>query len=145
MQETDFLKKLGAAEVIDRSAFAGQARPLGKETWAGAIDVAGGNTLANVLSQIKRAGAAAVCGLAESMNLPTSVAPFILRGIAMYGIDSVMAPIERRKLAWRRLAEDLDKELLDELSFDLDFADLPRAAADILDGKIRGRAVVKVP
>ena len=145
MQEADFLKKLGAAEVIDRSGFAQPARPLGKETWAGAIDVAGGNTLANVLSQLKRAGAAAVCGLAESMNLPTSVAPFILRGIAMYGIDSVMAPIERRKLAWNRLATDLDQDLLDELSFDLDFADLPQAAADILDGKIRGRAVVKVP
>ncbi len=145
MQETDFLKKLGAAEVIDRSGFSQPARPLGKETWAGAIDVAGGNTLANVLSQLKRGGAAAICGLAESMNLPTSVAPFILRGIAMYGIDSVMAPVERRKLAWNRLATDLDQDLLDELSFDLDFADLPKAAADILDGKIRGRAVVKVP
>ena len=107
--------------------------------------MAGGNTLANVLSQIKRGGAAAVCGLAESMNLQTSVAPFILRGIAMYGIDSVMAPIERRKLAWQRLATDLDPVLLDKLSFDLDFADLPQAGIDILDGKIRGRAIVKVP
>ena len=79
------------------------------------------------------------------MNLPTSVAPFILRGIAMYGIDSVMAPIPRRKLAWQRLAKDLDLGLLDELSFDLDFADLPQAGADILDGKIRGRAIVQVP
>jgi acrylyl-CoA reductase (NADPH) len=145
MQETEFLQMLGAADVIDRSSFAEPARPLGRETWAGAVDVAGGNTLANVLSQIKRAGAVAVCGLAESMNLPTSVAPFILRGITMYGIDSVMAPIDRRKLAWQRLAADLDLKLLDELSFDLDFADLPRAGVDILDGKIRGRAVVKVP
>jgi acrylyl-CoA reductase (NADPH) len=79
------------------------------------------------------------------MNLPTSVAPFILRGIAMYGIDSVMASIPRRKLAWQRLASDLDLQLLDDLSFDLDFADLPQAAADILDGKIRGRAVIKLP
>ena len=145
MQETDFLKGLGAAEVIDRAQFADKARPLGKELWRGAIDVAGGNTLANVLSQISYGGAAAICGLAESMNLPTTVAPFILRGIAMYGIDSVMAPLDRRKLAWQRLASDLDTALLDELSFDLDFADLPRAAEDIFAGKIRGRAVVKVP
>ena len=145
MTETDFLKKLGAADVVDRATFAEQARPLGRETWAGAIDVAGGNTLANVLSQIKRGGAAAICGLAESMNLPTSVAPFILRGIAMYGIDSVMAPVERRKLAWQRLATDLDQDLLEELSFDLAFEDLPQAGSDILDGKIRGRAIVKLP
>ena len=144
-QEADFLKHLGAAEIVERASFADKPRPLGKEIWAGAIDVAGGNTLANVLSQIKRGGAAAICGLAESMNLPTSVAPFILRGIAMYGIDSVMAPISKRKLAWQRLANDLDLALLDELSFDLDFADLPQAGSDILDGKIRGRAVVKVP
>ena len=145
LQESEFLQGLGAAEVVDRSGFAEPARPLGREVWAGAIDVAGGNTLANVLSQIKRGGAAAICGLAESMNLPTSVAPFILRGIAMYGIDSVMAPIPLRKQAWQRLVSDLDFKLLDELSFDLDFADLPQAGADILDGKIRGRAIVKVP
>ena len=145
MQEKDFLTRLGAADVIDRAAFSEAARPLGKELWAGAIDVAGGNTLANVLSQISYGGAAVVCGLAESLNLPTTVAPFILRGISMYGIDSVMAPIAKRRLAWERLAADLDLDLLDELSFDLDFNDLPQAAADILDGKIRGRAVVKVP
>ena len=144
-QEADFLKRLGAADIVERASFAEAARPLGKEVWAGAVDVAGGNTLANVLSQIQRGGAAAVCGLAESMNLPTSVAPFILRGITMYGIDSVMAPIPRRKQAWQRLASDLDQALLDELSFDLDFNDLPQAGVDILDGKIRGRAVVKLP
>jgi acrylyl-CoA reductase (NADPH) len=145
LQESEFLQKLGAAEVVDRAGFSEPARPLGREVWAGAIDVAGGNTLANVLSQIKRGGAAAICGLAESMNLPTSVAPFILRGIAMYGIDSVMAPIPLRIQAWQRLVSDLDFKLLDELSFDLDFTDLPQAGADILDGKIRGRAIVKVP
>ncbi len=144
-QEQAFLERLGASEIVDRANFSEPARPLDRERWAGAIDVAGGNTLANVLSQIRRAGAAAVCGLAESMNLPTTVAPFILRGVAMYGIDSVMAPTERRKLAWQRLQADLDKELLAELSFDLDFAELPQAAEDILDGKIRGRAVVKLP
>ena len=145
MQERDFLTGLGAADVLDRSQFADKARPLGKELWRGAIDVAGGNTLANVLSQICYGGAAAICGLAESMNLPTTVAPFILRGISMYGIDSVMAPLDKRKKAWQRLASDLDLKLLDELSFDLDFNDLPQAAVDILDGKIRGRAVVKLP
>jgi acrylyl-CoA reductase (NADPH) len=145
LQESEFLQGLGAAEVVDRAGFSEPARPLGREVWAGAIDVAGGNTLANVLSQIKRGGAAAICGLAESMNLPASVAPFILRGIAMYGIDSVMAPIPLRKQAWQRLVSDLDFKLLDALSFDLDFADLPQAGADILDGKIRGRAIVKVP
>lgn len=145
MNEKEFLAGLGAADVLDRADFAEKARPLGKELWSGAIDVAGGNTLANVLSQLKYGGAAAICGLAESMNLPTTVAPFILRGISMYGIDSVNAPISKRKIAWQRLASDLDLDLLDSLSFDLDFADLPQAAEDILDGKIRGRAVVKVP
>jgi acrylyl-CoA reductase (NADPH) len=145
MNEKEFLLGLGAADVLDRAGFAEKARPLGKELWAGAIDVAGGNTLANVLSQLRYGGAAAICGLAESLNLPTTVAPFILRGVSMYGIDSVMAPIARRKLAWQRLAADLDLKLLDRLSFDLDFGDLPKAAVDILDGKIRGRAVVKLP
>ena len=145
MQEKDFLTGLGAAEVIDRAEFADKPRPLAKERWAGAIDVAGGNTLANVLSQMRYGGGAAICGLAESMSLPTSVAPFILRGISMYGIDSVMAPLARRKLAWQRLASDLDLKLLEELSFDLEFEQLPQAAVDILDGKIRGRAVAKLP
>jgi acrylyl-CoA reductase (NADPH) len=145
MNEKDFLLGLGAADVLDRADFAEKARPLGKELWCGAIDVAGGNTLANVLSQLKYGGAAAICGLAESMSLPTTVAPFILRGISVYGIDSVNASIAKRKIAWTRLATDLDLKLLDELSFDLDFTDLPQAAEDILDGKIRGRAVIKLP
>lgn len=145
MNEKEFLLGLGATEVVDRAGFAEKARPLGKELWSGAIDVAGGNTLANVLSQLKYGGAAAICGLAESMSLPTTVAPFILRGISMYGIDSVNASIAKRKIAWERLAADLDLTLLDDLSFDLGFTDLPQAAIDILDGKIRGRAVVKLP
>ena len=145
MNEKDYLLGLGAADVIDRAGFAEKARPLAKELWSGAIDVAGGNTLANVLSQLKYGGAAAICGLAESMSLPTTVAPFILRGISMYGIDSVMASIEKRKVSWTRLAADLDLQLLEKLSFDLDFADLAQAAEDILDGKIRGRAIVKLP
>ena len=144
MEEKDYLTRLGAADVLDRADFAGKARPLSKELWAAAIDVAGGNTLANVISQIKYGGAVAACGLAESMDLPTSVAPFILRGITLYGIDSVMAPLQKRNQAWDRMAQDLDLGLLEELSFDLDFADLPRAAEDILAGKIRGRAIVKI-
>ena len=143
--EKDFLVGLGAADVVDRAKFAEPARPLAKELWAGAIDVAGGNTLANVLSQTSYGGAVAACGLAESMNLPASVAPFILRGVTLYGIDSVMAPQAKRREAWSRLARDLDLELLDSLSFELDFEALRQAAKDILDGKLRGRAVIKVP
>ena len=144
-EEKEFLVGLGAADVIERAKFAEPARPLAKELWAGAIDVAGGNTLANVLSQTNYGGAVAACGLAESMNLPTSVAPFILRGVTLYGIDSVMAPQAKRREAWSRLARDLDLELLDSLSFELDFEALPQAAKDILDGKLRGRAVIRVP
>ncbi len=136
---------LRAGDVIERSYFSAEARPLYKELWAGAIDVAGGNTLANVLSQMKYGSAVSACGLAESMDLPASVAPFILRGITLYGIDSVMVSIEKRQQAWSRLAQDLDRDLLERLSFDLNFNDLPQAASDILDGKIRGRAIVKIP
>ncbi len=144
-EEKDFLTGLGAADIIERAKFAEPARPLAKELWAGAVDVAGGNTLANVLSQTKYGGAVAACGLAESMSLPTSVAPFILRGVTLYGIDSVMAPQAKRREAWARLARDLDFELLDSLSFDVDFETLPQAAKDILDGKLRGRAIIKLP
>ncbi len=143
--EADFLTKLGAAEIRDRADFAEKAKPLSRQLWAGAVDVAGGNTLANILSQMDYGGAVAACGLAESMSLPTSVAPFILRGVTLYGIDSVMQPYGNRVNAWNRLLTDLDMDLLEELSFDLDFADLPQAAEDILDGKIRGRAIVKIP
>lgn len=145
MEEKEYLQGLGAADLLDRKGFSEKARPLYKELWAGAVDVAGGNTLANVLSQIKYGGAVAACGLAESMELPASVAPFILRGVTLYGIDSVMAPLEKRDVAWKRLAQDLDTNLLEDLSFDLDFNDLPRAAEEILAGKVRGRAIVKLP
>ena len=145
MAEKDYLLGLGAKEVIERQGFSEKARPLYKELWAGAIDVAGGNTLANVISQLKYGAAVAACGLAESMDLPTSVAPFILRGVTLYGVDSVMASIEKRQQAWSRLEKDLDMDLLERLSFELDFNDLPQAANDILDGKIRGRAIVKIP
>ena len=145
LQESDYLKSLGATEVIDRKPFADKAKPLAKECWAGAVDVAGGNTLANVLSQIKRGGAVAACGLAESMDLPTSVAPFILRGVTLYGIDSVMCPMQKRLTAWQRLDTDLDKDLLESLSTEISFDDLPQTSAAIIKGQIRGRTIVKIP
>ena len=145
MQEADYLHQLGANDVIDRHEFAGKARPLAKERWAAAIDVAGGFTLANVLSQIKTHGAVAACGLAESMDLPTSVAPFILRGVALYGIDSVYCPMPKRLDAWNRLATDLDLAALESMTTEIEFDKIPEAATAILKGQIRGRTIVKVP
>jgi acrylyl-CoA reductase (NADPH) len=142
--EQSYLEKTGATAVLDRSLFSEKARPLAREQWMGAIDVAGGNTLANVLSQIKYGGAVAACGLADSMELPTSVAPFILRGISLYGIDSVMAPMALRREAWKRISQDLDLEALERGSTEIGFAELPAAAEAILAGKIRGRTVVKI-
>ncbi len=144
-EERDYLVGLGAADIIERSEFAGKARPLARERWAGAVDVAGGNTLANVLSQMRYGGAVAACGLADSMELPTSVAPFILRGVTLYGIDSVMVPLARRIQVWNRLVNDLDLELLEGLSQEIGFDELPDAAEAILAGKIRGRTIVKIP
>jgi acrylyl-CoA reductase (NADPH) len=143
--EADYLQQLGANEVIERAEFSGKPRPLARERWAGAIDVAGGITLANVLSQIQRAGAVAACGLAESMDLPTSVAPFILRGVTLYGIDSVMCPIDKRITAWNRLANELDLDKLELMSQEIGFDDIPAAARAILKGEIRGRTIVKIP
>ncbi len=145
LQETDYLKSLGASEVIERKEFAGKPRPLAKERWAGAIDVAGGFTLANVLTQIKTGGAVAACGLAESMDLPTSVAPFILRGVTLYGIDSVTCPMPKRLTAWQRLALDLDMTTLEAMSTEIGFDELPAASKAILKGQIRGRTIVKIP
>ncbi len=145
MEESDYLKQLGATDVIDRNEYSAKARPLAKELWAGAVDVAGGNTLANVLSQISRGGAVSACGLAESMELPTTVAPFILRGVTLYGIDSVMCPMQKRLIAWQRLDADLDKDLLESLSTEIGFDELPDAAAAILKGQVRGRTIVKIP
>lgn len=143
-EQADFLRSLGAAEVVPRSDFADQPRPLGKELWAGAVDVAGGNTLANVLSQTCRAGAVAACGLAESLQLPGSVAPFILRGIALYGIDSVMAPYAKRQRAWEGIVRHLDPALLESLTTEIGFDELPTYAERILNGQVRGRLVVPI-
>jgi acrylyl-CoA reductase (NADPH) len=145
LTEADYLKGLGAAEVIDRSELSGPAKPLAKERWAGGVDSVGSTTLANVLSMTKYAGAIAACGLAAGMDLPTSVAPFILRGVCLLGIDSVMCPIELRKTAWSRLASDLDRTKLTEITHEIGLNHVIDAGAKILAGQVRGRIVVKIP
>jgi acrylyl-CoA reductase (NADPH) len=144
MSETGYLKSLGAAEVIDRNELAGSAKPLAKERWAGGVDSVGSTTLANLLSMTKYGGAIAACGLAAGMDLPSSVAPFILRGVCLLGIDSVMCPIERRKVAWSRLAADLDRAKLSEITHEIGLADVIGQGAKILAGQVRGRIVVKI-
>src|SRR6202011_1555597 len=118
-EEADYLKKLGAKEVIERAELAGPAKPLAKERWAGGIDAVGSTTLANVLSMTRYGGAVAACGLAGGMDLPTSVAPFILRGISLYAIDSVMRPRADRELAWRRVASELDRVKLAQMTSEI--------------------------
>jgi len=144
VSETDYLKGLGATEVIDRAELSGPAKPLAKERWAGGIDSVGSTTLANVLSMTKYAGAVAACGLAAGMDLPTSVAPFILRGVCLLGIDSVMCPIDLRKVAWSRLASDLDRGKLAEITHEIGLDEVVDAGAKILAGQVRGRIVVKI-
>src|SRR5437667_4564338 len=123
LSEADYLKGLGAAEVIDRRELSRPAKPLAKERWAGGVDTVGSTTRANPLSMTKYAGAIAACGLAAGMDLPTSVAPFILRGVCLLGIDSVMCPIEPRKAAWQRLASDLDRTKLSEITHEISIDD----------------------
>lgn len=142
VSEAAYLNDLGAAEIIDRAELSEPGRPLGKERWAGGIDSVGSTTLANVLAQTQLRGAVAACGLAQGMDLPTSVAPFILRGVSLLGIDSVMAPIELRTEAWQRLATDLDAAKLASIATNIGFDDIVETAHDILEGKIRGRVVV---
>jgi acrylyl-CoA reductase (NADPH) len=143
-QEAGFLEGLGASEIIDRAELAGPAKPLAKERWAGGIDVAGSTTLANMLSMTRYGGAVAACGLAAGMDLPTSVAPFILRGVCLYGIDSVMCPLPRRKEAWKRLETDLDRQKLAALTSEIGLAGVFDVAPKILQGQVRGRIVVKI-
>jgi acrylyl-CoA reductase (NADPH) len=144
MHEADYLKGLGAAEIIDRSELSGAAKPLAKERWAGGIDSVGSTTLANVLSMTRYRGAVAACGLAAGMDLPTSVAPFILRGVCLLGIDSVMCPIALRKPAWGRLTHDFDSVKLSEMTREISLSDVIEVGAGILSGQIRGRTVVRV-
>jgi acrylyl-CoA reductase (NADPH) len=143
-QEADYLKGLGAAEVIDRGELSAPGRPLGKERWAAAVDSVGSHTLANALAMARYGGAVAACGLAQGMDLPGSVAPFILRGVSLLGVDSVMAPRERRLEAWSRLARELDRSKLAAMASTVRLDEVPRVAEEILAGKVRGRVVVEV-
>jgi len=143
-QEADYLKSLGAAEIIDRAELSGPARPLGKERWAGGIDSVGSHTLANVLSMTRYGGAVAACGLAQGMDLPTSVAPFILRGVSLLGVDSVMAPKTLRLEAWSRLARDLDRQALTRITSTIPLEGVIEAGSALLEGRIRGRVVVTI-
>jgi len=144
-EEQAYLESLGAKEVVPRDRYgSGTARPLGKEVWAAAVDSVGSKTLAGVLSEIKYGGAVAACGLAQGMDLPGSVAPFILRGVGLLGVDSVMAPRALRLEAWSRLATQLDKEKLAAMTTHATLADVPRLAEEILAGRLRGRVVVEI-
>jgi acrylyl-CoA reductase (NADPH) len=142
--EAGYLKGLGATEVIERNELAGPVRPLGKERWAGGIDAVGSTTLANALSMTRYGGAVAACGLAGGMDLPTSVAPFILRGVSLIGIDSVMCPLAVRQQAWRRLETDLDLAKIAAMTAEIGLGEVIDAGARIVAGGVRGRIVVKV-
>ena len=143
--EADYLKELGASDILDRAELAEKGKPLGKERWAAGVDSVGSMTLANLLAQTKRGGAIAACGLAGGMDLPSSVAPFILRGVALLGIDSVYCPYDRREKAWARLATDLDRGKLATATRTIAFDKVIETAHAIIDGKIRGRVIVTVP
>ena len=140
-EESDFLHGLGAGEIIDRAELSEPGRPLGKERFGAGIDAVGSHTLANVLAQTRYGGAVAACGLAQGFDLPATVMPFILRNVALLGVDSVMAPKALREEAWTRLARDLDMGKLNSLTTEIGFDDLVETAHGILDGKVRGRVV----
>ena len=142
--ETPYLTALGAAEIIDRAELSAPGRPVGKERWAGAVDSVGSHTLVNVLAQTRYGGVVAACGLAQGLDLPGSVAPFILRGITLAGIDSVMRPKPDRVEAWARLARDLDLAKLETIIVPVKLADVPALGPAILAGQVRGRVVVDV-
>jgi acrylyl-CoA reductase (NADPH) len=143
-QEADYLKGLGASEIIDRKDLSGPAKPLAKERFAGGIDSVGSTTLANVLSMTRYGGAVAACGLAGGMDLPASVAPFILRGVSLLGIDSVMCPITKRVAAWKRLETDLDRQKLAAMTSEIPLEAVIETAPSIIGGGVRGRIVVNI-
>jgi acrylyl-CoA reductase (NADPH) len=142
--EADYLKGLGATEIIDRNELSAAGKPLAKERFAGGIDSVGSTTLANVLSMTKYGGAVAACGLAAGMDLPGSVAPFILRGVSLLGIDSVMCPLPVRNQAWGRLESGLDRDKLEGMTREIGLAEVIPVAGTILEGRVRGRIVVKI-
>ena len=141
-EEADYLTGLGATRILPRSDFTEPGRPLAKEQWAGAIDVAGGRVLANVCAQMKYRSVVAACGLAAGMDFPATVAPFILRGVTLAGVDSVMCPVDERREAWRRLATDLDPALLESMTEKIALDDCIPVADKLLDGTVRGRVIV---
>ena len=141
--EADYLKSLGASGVIDRKELSEPGKPLQKERWAGVVDAVGSHTLANACAQTRYGGAVAACGLAQGMDLPATVAPFILRSVALLGVDSVMAPMHLREQAWHRLARDLDPKLLESMTTEVTLDQAIAAAQDLMAGKVRGRFVVK--
>ncbi|MBK5959758.1 oxidoreductase [Rhodoplanes elegans] len=143
-EEGDYLKELGAAEIIARQDLSGPAKPLAKERWAAGVDSVGSTTLANVLSMTRYHGAVAACGLAGGMDLPTSVAPFILRGVSLLGVDSVMCPQHLRREAWRRLDTDLDRRKLAQMTEEIGLEGVLDAGRRIVEGRVRGRIVVKI-
>jgi acrylyl-CoA reductase (NADPH) len=142
--EAGYLKELGAAEVMDRAALAAPGKPLQKERWAGVVDTLGGATLANALAQVRYGGAVAACGLAQSAELPGTVMPFILRGVTLAGVDSVMAPLPLREQAWGRLASDLDPEKLAAMTQEVALEEAPGQARALMAGLLRGRTVVRL-
>jgi len=143
-EQTEFLKGLGASEVMDRKLLSEPGKPLQRERWAGVVDCVGSHTLANACAQTKYGGTVTACGLAQGMDLPSSVAPFILRGVALKGIDSVMAPLAVREEAWRRLASDLDLNKLNDLTRTLSLDEAIEAAAQIMAGTNTGRVLIKI-
>ncbi len=143
-QEAEFLRTLGATEIIDRATLSEPGKPLARERWAGAVDTVGSHTLANVCASMRYRGTVAACGLAQGMDLPATVAPFILRGVTLAGIDSVMAPREVRLEAWSRLARDLDPTKLDIITSEIGLGDVLDTARRLIDGQVRGRVVVDV-
>lgn len=144
LAEADYLKALGAASVIDRAELSAPGKPLGKERWAGVVDSVGSHTLANACATTRMEGAVAVCGLAQGMDFPATVAPFILRAVCLYGVNSVTVPRPRREIAWRRLASDLDAGKLEAMTREITLAEVIPAAQEIVTGHIRGRLVVDV-
>ena len=142
--EADYLKRLGAAALIDRAELAAAGKPLQKERWSAVVDAVGSHTLVNALAQTRYGGVVAACGLAQGMDLPGTVAPFILRGVTLAGVDSVMAPMARRREAWQRLARDLDPALLESMTSEVGLADAVDAAQRLMNGQVRGRVVVRI-
>jgi len=144
VDEQTYLKNLGAASVIDRASLALPGKPLQKERWAGVVDAVGSHTLANACAQIRYGGAVAACGLAQGADFPATVMPFILRGVRLLGVDSVMAPIERRRRAWQRLARELDPAKLESMVTEISLEQAVEYAQALMQGKVRGRIVVKI-